>query len=482
MRKYLGGQSVAVRRTAIMVACLVALSGCSTVGPDYRAPEIQLPEKWMEARSELVLQADQDRLRAWWQSFNDATLNQLVDQAISHNQDVEIALARLQQARAERMQIAAGLLPTISVGGIGEAKFGSRSVNMQSGGGARSWHAGFDASWELDIFGGKKRAVESADAEVEALTNDLYALQVSLIAELVSSYAELRTTQARLGIAHDNIRTLQESEKLALQSLNSGLGSSAEWRQAKAERELAQAQPPALEATIAKLSHTIGVLAGGFPSDWQTVLVEPAPTLLVAPRLPMSLPSEVLINRPDLRAGERRLAAATAQIGVAQAVGLPHFTIPLGIGSTASVIHNLFSGESLAWLARMQADQVLFDGGSAAAGVTAAQANAEAAKLNYERDIRWALRDVEDALTTLYSERQRQQSLSAAVEDSHLSLEHVTQLYRAGITGYVPVLLAQRSSNQAKDALALSKLAEVQGAIALYKAMGAGWQSLPAPV
>lgn len=468
-------------QVSAVAATLLAtwLSGCTTVGPDYHPPQVNLPSHWSEAHGDFTA-ADRERLRTWWRAFNDPTLNRLVDQALANNQDLGIAQARLQQARAERVQIASGLGPTVSAGGIADALRSSRTLDWPLGiGQSRSWRVGFDASWELDVFGGTRRAVEAADAGIDALADDHHALQVSLLAELAADYAELRTAQARLAIARDNISNLREGEQLAERASQHGLGTSAEVAQARAEREVAEAQPPLLEAGIARLSHAIGVLAGGFPGDWRATLVESAPTLPVAPALPLALPSEVIRQRPDLQADERRLAGATAQIGVAEAARLPHFTIPLSFGTTASLLHDLFSGASLAWSAGVQASQTLYDGGRARAGVTVAQAGAAASRLVYERDVRLALRDVEDAFTTLNSERQRQASLTAAVDDSQKALDRAIRLYRSGLSAYLPVLTAQRAANQARDALALSQGGEVRGAIALYKALGVGWLDEP---
>ncbi|WP_413721442.1 efflux transporter outer membrane subunit [Sodalis sp. RH24] len=452
------------------------LSGCATVGPDYHPPRIAVPTHWSEAPG-AVAAADQARLQTWWRTFNDPMLDRLVDRTLANNQDLGIAQARLQQARAERISLAAGLGPTVSAGGSGEALRSSKRLDDGTlGGQSRTWRAGFDASWELDLFGGTRRAVESADANIDALAHDQHALQVSLLSELAADYAGLRSAQARLVIAHDNIRTLHEGEHLAERAMRQGLGTATDVMQARAERESAEAQPPLLEADIARLSHAIGVLAGGFPGEWRATLAKPAPSLPMVPALPLALPSDVIRRRPDLLADERRLAAATAQIGVAEAARFPHFSIPLSIGTSASLLHDLFSGASLAWSAGEQASQTLYDGGRARAGVTAAQAGMQAAGLAYERDVRLALRDVEDALTGLNSERLRQASLAAAVGDSQRALEGATRLYRQGLSGYLPVLTAQRAANQARDALALSQGDEVRSAIALYKALGAGWQ------
>ncbi|MBZ8139663.1 RND transporter [Rubrivivax gelatinosus] len=463
------------RLQALLVASLLAgVSGCTTVGPDYRAPAVEVPAHWIEAEATRP-GGDHDGLRRWWRSFQDPLLDRLVDQALAHNQDLDIALARLRQARAERVQVASAAMPQLSVGAGGEAVRGSKALATQAGGRARTWQLGLDASWELDLFGGTRRAVEAADAGIQALAEDHRALQVSLVAELVCDYAALRATQLRLAIARENVRTLVEAERLAERAHRAGLGTAAELLQARAERETAEAQPPLLEADVARLSHAIGVLAGGFPGDWHAALAEPAPALPTAADLPLFLPSEVMRQRPDLRADERRLAAATAQIGVAEARRFPSFRLPLGIGSTASAIHDLFSGASLAWSAAMQGSQSVYDAGGAHAGVSAAQARADAAKHVYERDVRVALREVEDALTAWASERQRQASLREAVSDSQQALDHATRVHARGLSAYLPVLVAQRSAHQARDELALSQLAEWHAVIGLYKALGAGW-------
>lgn len=461
-----------------MLSFFVWLSGCTAVGPDYRRPAVQVPAHWVEAGA-TIGKGDRDGLRAWWKSFQDPMLDSLVDQTLMRNQDLDIALARLRQARAERVQIASSSGPTVSAGGAREALRSSKALTSQSGGESRAWHLGFDASWELDLFGGTRRAIEAADAGIEALAEDHRALQVSLVAELVSNYAGLRATQLRLDISRDNIRALVDAERLAEQAQRMGFGSLADVMQARAERETAEAKPPLMEADIARFSHAIGVLAGGFPGDWHAALGKAAPMLAMRADLPLSMPSEVIRQRPDLRADERRIAAASAQIGVAEAERFPKFLIPLDIGTTASVIHRLFSGASLVWSAGMQGSQTLYDGGRARAGVAAAQANADAARLVYERDVRLALRDVEDALTAWTSERQRQASLNKAVITSQQALAHSTKLYERGLNAYLPVLVAQRSVNQARDELALSRLEEIRGVIALYKSLGAGWQDAP---
>lgn len=465
----------ATHRTMAAFVLGVCLSSCTPVGPDYHPPQASLPASWSEAQNQ-ESKTEPTELKKWWRAFNDPVLDQLIERALKDNQDLAIAQARLQQARAQRIRVASAAGPAVSAGGLAEADRDSRVLNNITGGRSDTWRAGVDVSWELDIFGGTRRAVESAEAEIGAVAADREALQVSLLAEIADDYVALRVAQMRLAIARDKVVNLRKSEQLAERARQRGLGSSAEVLQARAEREAAEAEPAQREAEIARYSHAIGVLAGGFPGDWKRVLTDSSPGLPVVPVLPQLMPSEVIRQRPDLRADERRLASAMAKIGVAEAMRYPHFSIPLGIGTTASLLHDLFSGASLAWSAGMQSSQMLYDGGRVRAEVKAAEAEKEAARLTWERDVRFALRDVEDSLTLLNSERQRTGLLTAAVTDSQQALSRTMRLYRQGLSAYLPVLVAQRSANQALDALAVSQGEEIRSAILLYKALGAGWQ------
>ncbi|MEN5118697.1 efflux transporter outer membrane subunit [Luteimonas sp. TWI662] len=448
-----------------MAALLAGLSGCTTVGPDYRAPTVAVPADWI-APAVALRDDDREAPGPWWRTFQDPLLESLVTQALAHNQDLDIALARLRQARAERAQIASASRPEVSIGGAGGA-------THSDGRSAQAWQLGIDASWTLDLFGGTRRAVEAADAGIQALADDHDALQASLVAELVTDYVGLRATQIRLSIARDELATLIDSARLAEQAHRSGLGTLADVAQARAERATAQARLPVLEADIARFSHALGVLAGGFPGDWQAALRVPAPMSPSPTYAARALPSDVIRQRPDLRADERRLAQATAQIGVAQAQGFPAFRIPLGIGTTAGTIRELFSTATLAWSAGMQGRQVLYDAGRARGATAAAQANADAVRRIYERDIRVALREVEDALIAWTSERERQASLQSAVVDSEQALDDATRLYAQGLRGYLPVLVAQRTVQQARDAQVLGRWAELRAAVALHTALGA---------
>ncbi len=465
------------RRAALIATATAALGACATVGPDYRHETPAHPSAWSVALPDAA-PAGADALAAWWRAFNDPLLDQLVQQALARNQDLEIARLRLIQARAERDQVASRQGPELGATADAAASRSARALQYPPGiGESRAYRLGLDASWEIDVFGGRRRAVERADAETQAVQEDGQALRTSLLAELATDYAALRATQQRAIIARDNAATLAAAEQLAARAFRHGLGTAADVAQARAERELAQARLPELQGEQARLTHAIGVLTGGFPAEQQAALAMPGQALLIPPALPASLPSEVVRNRPDIRAAERRLAATTAGIGVATAEQFPTFVIPLGLGSAASLVRDLFSDASIVWSLGVSARQSVYDGGRTAAGVRAAQAQAQARRVAYEQTVRRAFQEVEDALAGLDAEHARQQALAAAVHDSQDALARATRLYRNGLTAYLAVLTAQRATYQSRDALALSQLARTRHAIGLYKALGAGWQA-----
>ncbi len=456
----------------------IVLSGCTVLGPEFTAPAPQVPAAWGEAAGPLASQEDL-RIRRWWQAFNDPQLDQLVDRALANNQDLAIAGERVLQARAERRVVASRLGPTLSAGAGGQAFRSSPQVEWPQGiGRSRTWEAGLDASWELDVFGGNRRALQAADAQAAAVQAQRHGLQLSLLAEVASDYAQLRCAQARRLIAEDNVANLRASERLASLAVERGLGTRQELLQARAEREAADAVPPLLDAQVARMMHALGVLLGGYPQDLRAALAQVRPTLPVAPTLPMTLPSQVIAQRPDVRVAQLQWAAANARIGVAMADRFPHFSIPLSLGTTATQLSDLFSSASLVWSVGLNASQSLYDGGRRDAAVSAAQAEARAASLGYQRTVRVALREVEDSLSDLQAERRRQAALAAAVADSQQALDQAAGLYRNGVASYLPVLTAQRAAYQARDAQALGHLASVEQAISLYKALGAGWQAL----
>jgi NodT family efflux transporter outer membrane factor (OMF) lipoprotein len=459
---------------------LASLLGACEVGPDYVAPKTALPPGWTEAKVTLAQsQATAPKLRAWWVEFRDPVLTRLVDQAIAGNYDLKIARQRLISARAERVIAGAPDYPQIGAGAQAAWSASSETLQWPPGnGGNRTYAFGFDASWELDIFGGTRRAEEAADASAAATVEDRRAILVSLLAELATDYVTLRATQERIDIAERNLRTARDGLDLTMTAFDRGLTTSLATAQARAQVDTVRSTLPPLHAQVAQLTHAMAVLLGEFPGALEADLSRPAPTVPAPPDLPLTLPSEVLVNRPDIRRAERQLAAASARIGAAVAQLYPHFTIPLTLMPTTSYLSEAFQSASLVWSAGLSLTQTIYSGGALSAQVTQARAAAEASRLTYQQTVLNAFREVEDALIAYDTETQRDAALHAAVTDNNAAYDRARQLYGAGLTDFLNVLTTERSLYSTEDQAALSDLSRVRQVIALYKSLGGGWQAI----
>jgi NodT family efflux transporter outer membrane factor (OMF) lipoprotein len=467
-------------RRHVAALALAGLTAACTVGPDYKPDQLDVPSAWTEQQPSPVDKAAADAaLKDWWASFKDPLLDRLIAQAIAGNDDLKLARQRLIQARAGRAVAASVDYPQVKAAAARLQSNSSTTVDYPPGiGQYRTWELGFDASWELDVFGGTKRAEEAADAEIGAAVEDRRAVLVSLLAEVAGDYASLRTSQLRLAIAERNIEAAKKGLDLTQQEFQRGLGTDLEVAQARAQWNNVRSAPPPLRASVARLSHAIGVLVGGFPGDLEVELSEPAALIEVPANLPVALPSETMTNRPDIRRAERRYAAATARIGVATAALFPHFEIPLMIDPTSATLSSLLLAKSLNWNLGLEASGLVYDGGKTDAQIENAKAAAENARIAYEQTVRSAFRDVEDALVNFSTESERNGTLKEAASDSDQALDRATRLYGAGLTDFLKVLDSERAAFAAEDVEAQSRLAKVQDVIALFKALGGGWQGV----
>ncbi|ABI63028.1 Type I secretion outer membrane protein [Granulibacter bethesdensis] len=468
-----------VRSVVFPLSLAVFFSAC-TVGPDFRKPKTDIPPDWTE-KHEHATSRDRISLAEWWRSFDDPVLDRLVDDAIGNNLSLAIAQQRIIMARAERENAVAGWYPQINLSATKQSR--GYSGTMQWPGlpqiAYRYWDTTFDSSWELDIFGGTRRMVEAANASADALVEGRRAILVSLISELASQYAVLRASQLRLEIVRKNEVTAQHIVDLVSKEVGQGIRSTLDLSQARAELETIKATEPPLHAMIAMAAHAIGVLIGKPPGGTlEAELLQPTPVLPVPPALPVLLPAQVIADRPDLRRVERDYAMALAQVGVAKAQLYPRFMIPIVVQPMSSTLHQLFSAASMTWMMGVGIAQPLFDGGRRHARLTAAQAEAEAARITYEESVLIALREVEDALVNFSTAQERDKNLLEAQAQSQKALAQSRTLYEHGLTGYMRVLDAQRSALAAEDAVAISKLDRIRNTIQLYKALGGGWQNV----
>ena len=445
------------------------LSGCAALGPDYRVPASATPDAWHTAVA--ASQADdQVTIERWWQQLGDAQLSALIEQALRANPDLLSARAAVQASRALERVATAGRVPSVGASGASSAsRSGDASVS-------ESWTAGFDASWELDVFGGVRRGVEAARADREAASANLANTHASLAAEVALNYVTLRTDQARLAIARRNLATQQETLQLTDWRAQAGLASSVDVEQARTNTEQTRAQIPSLQTSIASAGNRLAVLTGDVPGTLQTTLAEgglPALPTAVA----VSIPAEVLRQRPDVQAAERQLAAETARIGVAEATRWPEFNLSGSIGLEAATFGALDNGASVVRSLAAGISGVLFDGGALRARVDQQTAVREQSLQNYRSAVLTALEDVENALSALDNSAQRRDALAAASTAARNANLLAADRYRSGLIDFSTVLETERSLLSTEDSLASAEGERLTALIQLYKALGGGWSS-----
>ncbi|MDK9708094.1 MAG: efflux transporter outer membrane subunit [Desulforhopalus sp.] len=454
------------------------MAGCVKVGPDYQPPPTLTPDAW-QAPASHGLQAgvaEQQILAQWWTVLQDPLLTGFIDRALRENLDLEQARARLLAARAKRDLSAAGILPSLTAGG--SVTRSHSSGNRGSGTDSTSYSSGFDAGWELDLFGGRQRSVEAAEAQLAAGEEELRAIQVSLLAELALNYLEIRTYQTRLQIAGANLVAQDETLSLTEARYHSGLVSEMALQQAKHLVASTRAQIPSLQTGLAKATNTLAVLLGKPPG----VLTEDLRIPMEIPALPASvaigIPAETLQRRPDVRKAERQLAAQTAQIGVATAELYPSLQLKGSIGLDALSSGRFFNSDSRRYSFGPSFSWTLFDGGATKANIRLQSALQQEALAVYRATVLAALEEVESALAAYALEQDRQQALQEAVVAAALAATLAGQQYQAGLINFTEVLDARRSLLSLQDQQASSRATMVGNLIRVYKALGGGWTSL----
>ncbi|HEV3026956.1 MAG TPA: efflux transporter outer membrane subunit [Planctomycetota bacterium] len=462
-------------------AGLLALAACS-VGPDYQKPVSSVPADWSEkgsaldpAASRVTTQAAQ--VAEWWKSFKDAELTSLMERAAQSNLDLKLAESRIREARGLRGVSAGALLPAVNASAGYSRNRESENVPIP-GAGMQSnlYQAGFDASWELDVFGGIRRTVEAADAEVEASIEARRDVLVTLLAEVGRNYLEVRGFQAQIGIARQNLDAQKKTLELTQARFLAGRAAELDVVRAQAQVSTTASQLPVLENQRIQATHRLGVLLGREPGllreELASVALIPAPP----PEVPVGLPSELLRRRPDLRQAERELAAASARIGVATADLYPKFSLT-GFFALESINASDFAKwGSRAWSVGPTIQWSIFQGGRIRARIEVENARQEQAAILYERSILVALQEVEDALVAYSQEQAHRVELSDSVAANVKAVDLANQRYTQGLVDFLSVLDAQRSLYVSQDALVLSERRISGDLVALYKALGGGWE------
>jgi len=480
--------------SVVCIMLLLASWGC-TVGPNYKPPQTETPAEWGEMNSSVV-EAQPVQLADWWKKFNDPVLDKLVEQAISSNLNLQQAELRLQEARAQRGVVVAGQWPTVNAAGsyqhihnsqsaaAGGAPGGQNDSNTVgvSGRGNVSplnlYQAGFDASWELDVFGGVRRSVEAANANVSAALEDRRDVLVSLLAEVAINYIELRSFQRQLVVAKENLKVQTDTLELTRRRFEAGTVTSLDIAQAEAQVSTTSAQIPALDASAHQAMHQISVLLGENPMAMSELLTQDMPIPEGPPKIPVGLPSDILRQRADIRRAESRLAAATALIGVATADLFPRFSLTGEVGRQSTSFKGLGNSDNNFWFVGPGVNWPVFDAGRIGYNIKAQNARQEQALTTYKQTVLTALQEVEDALVAYASEQVRRKNLADAVKANREAVKLSNQLYTLGRTDFLNVLNTQRSLHLAEVVLVQSDLALSTDIVAIYKALGGGWEGL----
>ncbi|NQD92879.1 TolC family protein [Pseudomonas sp. CrR25] len=457
---------------AVKISLLaLAVSACA-VGPDYRAPTTTAAQL-AGAETDGY---DRSRFEAlWWQQFDDPTLNQLVEQSLTDNRELRVGFARLRAARAIRDDVANDRLPTVTSRASSEIGKAQRPGETERRTNAERYDLGLDLAWELDLFGRIQRQLEASEAQIEVAEADYYQLQVSLIAELVDAYGNLRGAQLRERIARDNLENQQESRAITEQLRDAGVGSELDVLRSDARLAATEASLPQLQAEQARAKNRIATLLGQRPEQLRVELsAQPLPA--IAKALPIGDPAELLRRRPDVRAAERQLAAATADIGVATADLFPRVSLSGFLGFTAGRGSQLGSSAARAWGVAPSISWAAFDLGSVRARLRGAEAEADGALAQYEQQVLLALEESANAFSDYAKRQQRLLALVRQSEASRAAAEQAGVRYREGTVDFLVLLDAERERLAAEDAQALAEVELYRGIVAIYKALGGGWQ------
>jgi NodT family efflux transporter outer membrane factor (OMF) lipoprotein len=459
-------------RSAATLALLLA-AGCA-VGPDYERPKTEAPPAWGEKADTSA--AD---LSSWWTLFGDSTLDGLVGRAVKANLDLRIAAGRVHEARAQLGVVLGALYPEVDAGG-----FYSRSRLSPNGQPfplptpyQSRYNATLTASWELDLFGSVQRGYEAATADYDSWVENRRNVLVVLLGDVARNYVDLRGSQLLVAVLRQNVASAKDTEEITKARLAAGVATSLDVARAQALRASAESAIPQVEAAIKQSIHRLSVLVGTSP-ETLTPELTPVKAIPTAPRrVVVGLPSELLLRRPDVRQAERHLAEATAAIGVATAELYPKISLTGAFGLDSLSASDFLKWESRAWSLGPSIRWPIFAGGRIRAQIEVQNAQQEQALASYERTVLTALEDVENALVAYLREGDRRRLLEEAVVANRQAVDLADDLYKKGLTSFIDVLDAQRALYLSQADLARSEADVTLDLVALYKALGGGWES-----
>jgi len=478
---------IASLQTGSALAAAALLSACA-VGPDYRPPSsasLKVPSRFVADRGVPV----EKDLAHWWTGFNDPVLTDLIERALAANLDIDAAGARLRQARASLRSAQGGALPTLDASGsisrsIGQ---GGRSVidpttgqTISTGGDTTVYRAGFDAAYEVDVFGGVRRSIEAARADYGSNEANLHATQLSVVSEVALNYLDARLASGRLVIAKQNLAAQDETLQIVRWRVQAGLASALDLEQSRQLRAQTASTIPTLETNYASAVNRIAVLLGEAPgavtAEIGTGTTIPLPSQAM---IGAGLPADLLQRRPDVAAAERTLAAETARIGVATADLYPALRLTGSFSGSDTSFGDLLSSAVGNIAGAITAP--IFEGGQIRARIAGQRATADAALAAYRSAVLTAIEDVENALTSLDAANRREREAITSAEAAQNATTYARAQYQAGLIDFQSLLDSERTLLSSQDSRASARADRATAAVQLYKALGGGWEAAPMP-
>ncbi|MGD9250116.1 MAG: efflux transporter outer membrane subunit [Desulfobacterales bacterium] len=464
-----------------MLIAAALMQSCA-VGPDYVKPEYEMPDIW-QARLVEGLAVGDAPMATWWRVLNDPVLDNLMERAVAGNLDLKEAFGRIKEARAIRGIATGERWPDVNAGGDLSRQRQSEDFGPTN---PREFHqtdwfysTGGNAAWEIDFWGRISRSIASADADFQASIEDYRDGLVLLYAEIAANYVDLRTLQERIVVTQRNVETQRGSLGITKARFKAEISPELDVRQAELNLSRTESVIPALRQQAATAIHRLGVLIGEFPDELYAELTSQVPIPQPPPEVLMGVPADIMRQRPDIRAAERRLAAQTERIGIATADLYPNFSLLGDFGFVMAGTSDLFDGSRRAWSWGPTFRWNLFDGGRVRNRINAEDARTEQALARYENTILQALEDVENAAVAYTEEIQRREFLRQSVVAAQKSVELVNVLYKSGLTDFQNVLDMERSLAEQEDLYVESVGFVTQNLIAIYRALGGGWDPDP---
>ncbi len=464
-----------MHRSLLMLAALAALPAC-TVGPDYKpksASDLGVPDAWS-----VTAAPNRADLTRWWQSFDDPVLGQLVEQAADSNLDLAVAMTRLRQARESLIISGASLLPSVSGSG-GYSRSETLRGNSNGIAARDNFSLGLDAAYQIDLFGGIRSGVAASRAQYEATGLDYASVLLSVQSEVARNYVIARSFQAQLENVRANLAIQDDNLEIAGFRVQAGLVSSFDAEQARASRAQTAASVPSIEQQYNAAVSRIAVLTGQAPGALKPMMATPTPIPTGPQDIAAGIPADVLRQRPDVRAAERNLASAVALIGVSKAQLLPSLNIggslSAGAGNFSSLLDTITGGLFAS------IGQAIFNGGRLNAQVRSDRAAADGAFAAYKSTILIALEDVENAVMALRSANEREAQFAIAFDAANISAILARSQYRSGLTDFTTLNTQESSLISARNGLVQARSDKATALIALYTALGGGWDSTTIP-